>query len=165
MSWKESLPWNWKKGEGSLSGIDESNPFALLQKQMNSVFEDFMSAVGFEGGNKGFRPRVSVTDDEKKIYITAELPGLDQKDVEVTLTKDALTIRGEKKEEHEEKEGRNRYMFERSYGYFQRVIPLTAEVNEDKVDAVFKNGVLKITLDKTAEAQAQTKKITIRQNS
>jgi HSP20 family protein len=86
--------------------------------------------------------------------VSAELPGMDDEDIEVSLSRDVLTISGEKKQEKEEK-GRDYYRAERSYGSFRRSIPLPAEVNADKVDAVFSKGVLTITLPKTAKAEGR----------
>lgn len=161
MAIKDIISWHWNKGR--LSPSEGGHPFSLLQRQMNSLFEDFMSGFGFEPvGSRGFTPRVNVSEDDQKLYVEAELPGLSEKDVEVTLTKEALTIRGEKKQEQEKKEGTH-YFAERSYGYFQRVIPLSSEVDEDKVDATFKHGVLSITLNKTPAAQKSSKKIQIRE--
>ena len=162
MTIKDLIPWSWRK-RGLAPLGEEDNPFFALQQQMNRMFEDFMGGFGFEPLLKGgFAPKVNVSEDRENIYISAELPGLTEKDVEVTLTGDSLTIRGEKKEEIEEKEGRNRYRAERSFGYFQRVVPLSSEINEDRIDAVFRNGVLTITLSRTAEAQKEGKKIPIR---
>ena len=162
MAIKDLAPWGWSKRKLSPL-MEEGNPFTALQRQMNTLLEDFMSGTGFEPVfSRSFAPRVNVSEDNEKIYISAEIPGLNQNDVELTLTREALTLRGEKKEEFEEREGRHRYHIERTFGSFQRVIPLNAEVDEDKVDAVFKDGVLSVTLTKTAEAQRKSKKIPIR---
>lgn len=165
MNFKDYLPWNSGKKRGTAAGYDEANPFGLLQRQMNSLFDDFFSGFSSDSSGKNFTPRVDVSEDNENIYVAAELPGLTDKDVEVTLTNDTLTIRGEKKEEREEREGKSHYFVERSYGFFQRSVPLSCEVVEDKVDAVFKNGLLRITLQKSPSARAQSKKITIRQQA
>jgi HSP20 family protein len=86
---------------------------------------------------------------------------MDEKDICVSIQKDALTIKGEKKAEREEK-GRDYYRMERSYGSFSRTIPLPAEVDMDKVEAQFKKGVLKVTLRKSADAVKETKKISVK---
>ena len=91
----------------------------------------------------------------------AELPGLEEKDVEVLLDNETLTIKGEKKEEKEDK-GKGYYHVECSYGSFHRVIPLPAGIDQKKVQAQFKNGVLNITLPKAEEAKAKGKKIPIK---
>ena len=161
MAIKDLIPRSW--GRRMTPIFDDPNPIAALQRQMNGLMEEFVSGFGFEPGTiSAFNPRINVSEDKEKIYVSAELPGLSDKDVEVTLTKDSLSIRGEKREEFEEHEGRSRYRAERTYGCFQRTIPLHVEVEEDNIDAVFKDGVLNITLAKTRAAQEQAKKIPIR---
>jgi HSP20 family protein len=108
-----------------------------------------------------FNPHVDVTENDQEIKVVAELPGLTEKDVEVSLANDMLTISGEKKAEKEDK-GENYYRLERSYGSFQRTIPLPTEVEADKVDATFKNGVLQITLPKLYPGEGVKKKISIK---
>lgn len=141
---------------------EEERPIEAFQREMNRLFDEFMSGSwpalyrGLEERWPAFAPRVDVTETENELHISAELPGIDAKDVDVSISKDMLTIRGEKREEQEEK-GRNYYRTERSYGSFQRMISLPAEVDSDKVEATFKNGVLSITLPKTVEARHQTK--------
>jgi len=106
-------------------------------------------------------PAVDVFENEKGFKLTAELPGLCEKDVEVTLTGDLVMLKGEKQQEREEK-GKNRYLSERSYGSFQRSFYLPDGVARDKVTAEFKDGVLTVMLPKTVEAQAQTKKVEVK---
>ena len=110
---------------------------------------------------KAYSPKVDVTDSEREVRVTAELPGMEEKDVEVSFSGDVLTIQGEKRAEHEEK-GQQVYRLERSYGAFCRTIPLPAPVEEGKVSASFKNGVLTVTLPKTAEAQQKAARIPVR---
>lgn len=106
-------------------------------------------------------PAVDVNEDDKVYKITAELPGLDEKNIEVSVTGDLLTFKGEKRQEKEEKD-KNHYLSERSYGSFQRSFRLPDGVDQDKVAATFAKGVLTVTLPKTAEAQKQQKKIEIK---
>lgn len=145
---------------------DDNHPFFSLQRQMNSLFDDFFS--GFDvgprltaGGFGSFMPSVDVKESDKEFTIRAELPGVEEKDIEVTVTNDAVTIKGEKKEEKEDK-GKNYYYMERSYGSFNRVIPLSVEPEAGKAEASFKNGVLNITLPKSASAKARETKIPIK---
>ena len=143
---------------------EEENPFALLRREMDSVFDNFFRGFDlepFDARSGAFTPRVDVTENEKEIKISAELPGMDEKDIDVSLQNDMLTIKGEKREEKEDK-GKDFYRMERSYGSFSRTIPLPAEVEIDNVDAKFKKGVLSITLPKTAKAVAETKKIAVK---
>jgi HSP20 family protein len=106
-------------------------------------------------------PAVDVTESDKAYEITAELPGLDEKNIEVNVANGGLTIRGEKKEEKEEKQ-KDYYVSERRYGSFERYFSLPEGVDADKIQASFKNGVLKVTLPKTAEAQKPAKKIEVK---
>jgi HSP20 family protein len=108
----------------------------------------------------GTFPIVDIKDHEKEIEIQAELPGVSEKDVDLSLSDNSLIIKGEKKHETEEEE-KGYYRMERSYGSFERTIPLPVEVDRDKVEATFKNGILNICLPKTKEAIAHTKKIPI----
>lgn len=145
------------------------DPFHAMQTEMNRLFEDFwpdFEMPALAGGNGGLAagvaPRVDVSETEKEIQVTAELPGLEEKDVEVTYADGMLTIAGERKTEKEEKdEEKKYYVKERSYGSFRRVFALGEDVEEDKIKAEFKNGVLTVVLPKAKEAVAKTKRIPI----
>lgn len=106
-------------------------------------------------------PAVDVSEDDKAYKIAAELPGMDEKDIEVTTKGDMLVIKGEKREEKEEK-GKNTYVSERSYGSFQRAFSLPDGVDRNKIVADFSKGVLTVTLPKSPEAQKQQKKIEVK---
>ena len=132
-----------------------------LQWRTKNLFEDFFgrSSSDLWGDDAGeFLPRVDVSETGKEVRITAELPGLDQKDVEVTVTNNMLRIKGEKKVEKEEEEG-DYYHSERSYGYFDRTIALPQGIDADNATAKFKKGVLKVTIPKKPEAQSWRRKI------
>ncbi|HET6514498.1 MAG TPA: Hsp20/alpha crystallin family protein [Thermodesulfovibrionales bacterium] len=142
---------------------EEESPFALLRREMDTLFDNFFRGFDmepFEGRFGAFSPRVDVTEKDKEIKVSAELPGMDEKDINVSIHDNMLTIEGEKKEEKEDK-GKDYYRIERSYGSFSRTIPLPLEVETDKVEATFKKGVLVVTLPKTAKAVAETKKIAV----
>jgi HSP20 family protein len=130
---------------------------ARLERRMRRLFEEPFR-TDFLTEEMGWMPAVEVADTEKSVEVTAELAGMTPDDVEIHLENNVLTIRGEKKEENEEKE-KERYLYERFYGSFQRAFTLPATVEESKVKAEFKNGVLKIHLPKTAESKG--KKISI----
>jgi HSP20 family protein len=120
---------------------------------------DFEPAEFFKGmepwpGWTAEFPKVEMTEDDKGVLVKAELPGMDPKDIEVNVTGETLTIRGERKEEKEEK-GKNRYYSEHRYGRFDRTIPLPAEVDADKVDATYKAGVLEIKLVKSGNGKSR----------
>lgn len=143
---------------------DDGNPFALLRREMDSLFDSFFRGADlepFESVFGGFSPKIDIADTDKEIVISAELPGMEEKDVDVSLQNDTLTIKGEKKEEKEDK-GKDHYRRERSYGSFSRTVALPAEVDTDKIAATFTKGVLTITLPKTPQAVAQKKKIEIK---
>jgi HSP20 family protein len=149
------------------TGRDADHPFYSLQHQMNSLFDDFFS--GFDiaprslaaGGFGTFIPSIDVKESEKDFTIRAELPGVGEKDVEIMVTNDSVTIKGEKKEEKEDK-GKNYYYMERFYGSFNRVIPLDVETDANKAEAIFKNGILNITIPKSASAKAKGTKVPIK---
>lgn len=150
----------WKRGKRVPIRRGEERSLPALQQDMNRWFNDFFGGFGltpfrtfFDESWDSFSPKVNVVEGDKEIKISAELPGMDEKDINVSLSHGVLTINGEKKEE-EEHRGKNYYRMERSYGSFRRSIPLPSEVDDDKVEAVFKKGVLTINLPKTAKAQA-----------
>lgn len=143
---------------------EEDNPFSLLRREMDTLFDNFFRGFGGEPLTKRlgtFNPNIDVMEGDKEVVVSAELPGMNEKDVEVSITKDALTIKGEKNAERDEK-GRDYYRMERSYGSFSRTIPLPAEIDMDRVEAQYKKGVLKVTLPKTARAMKETKKISVK---
>lgn len=152
------------------------DPWRAFRSEMDHLFDRFASGFGFPSVRRLFdveplwredalmgmtAPAVDVSEDDKSFKITAELPGMSEKDIDVTVTGDLVVLRGEKRREHEEK-GKNRYLSERSYGSFQRSFYLPDRVARDKIAAEFKDGVLTVTLPKTVEAQAQQKKIEIK---
>jgi HSP20 family protein len=106
-------------------------------------------------------PAIDMSEDEKAYKISAELPGIDAKDIDVSLTGDMLVLKGEKRQEKEEKD-QSYHFSERSYGSFQRAFELPASVDRNKVAADFSKGVLTITLPKAAEAQRPAKKIDVK---
>ena len=132
------------------------NPFISLQREIDRLFDDFTR--GFPalstGGTAELLPNLDVTETDKQIEITAELPGLEEKDVQVNLADNVLTIRGEKKAEKEEKDKTYR-LVERSYGSFVRSLELPEGVNADAIKASIDKGVLKVTVPKPAPVQVK----------
>ena len=167
MQISDLIPWGRDKDKNLAHERENgSNPLVSLQREINHVFDDFWHKVesGWNGQNDAvgmFGPSTDVTETDKGVDVSIELPGMTEKDIDISLTSDAMTIRGEKKIEHEE-ERKGVYMSERSYGSFYRTVPLPAGVDADKADATFKNGVLTVTLPKTAEAQAKVKRIPVK---
>jgi HSP20 family protein len=164
MALKELIPW--KKSNGELAvRRDAANPFDQFRREMDQLFAGFLSdwpaPINLMDRRIGsFVPDVDVAETEKEVRVTAELPGLDQKEVEVTLTQGALTIKGEKREEHEEDKG-DLHRSECRYGMFERMVQLPSDVDADKAKASFKKGILKVTLPKTAEAQSNRRRIPV----
>jgi HSP20 family protein len=146
----------------------EEDGLLTFQREMNRLFDDFFRGFGLAswdrdeagGLSAAFSPRVDVSETDKEIKVSAELPGMDEKDVAVELDDAAVTIRGEKKAEHEEK-NKNWARREVSFGAFHRVIPLPAAVDGAQAKAKFKKGILTIVLPKREEARARRKAITI----
>jgi HSP20 family protein len=145
-------------------GDDERNPFFSLHREMNRLIDDaFRNFEGRTSFGKSLMasgwPDVEVSETDKEIKVTAEVPGMERNDIEVMLDGAMLRLRGEKRSETEDKDKK---FSERFYGRFERHIPLSAEVEEDKINASFKNGVLTVTLPKSAKAQSNVKRIAIK---
>ena len=167
MSVRDLIPWGREESRvPSLLRDSERDPFLSLHREVNRLFDDVFR--GFDGGLPsvgrassfgGNWPSVEISDNDKEIRVTAEVPGMEEKDIEILLDDGVLTLRGEKRSETEDKD---RQFSERYYGRFERRIPLGYEIEEDKIDARFRNGVLSVTLPKTAKAQSQAKRIAIK---
>ncbi|HET7382099.1 MAG TPA: Hsp20/alpha crystallin family protein [Pseudolabrys sp.] len=139
-------------------GRDRSvaSPFMSLQREIDRLFEDFSRGFPAIAGNGAIAlmPSMDVTETDKEIEITAELPGLEEKDVQINIADNILTIRGEKKAEKEQKD-KNYRLVERSYGSFERTLELPEGVNADAIKANISKGLLKVTVPKPAPAQAK----------
>ena len=166
MTMRDLIPWG-RSSASAPSRYEDVNPFVSLRREVDRLFEDafrgFEGLPGFAGltGRGVTWPSLEVSESEKEIRISAELPGLEEKDVEVLLGDGVLTLRGEKKSESEDKE---RQFSERYYGRFERRIALPSEVEADQVRASFRNGVLTVTLPKSAKAQEHVKRIPVNGN-
>jgi len=158
-----ALPELFRPTRRALRRRETEGGFMRPFDEMRRMMEDFWMAPFEEFGRwgDGFTPKVDVKEEDKDIIVSAELPGMDQKDIDVTVTNDSIRISGEKKQE-EEQEEKGYYRHETSYGSFERVIDLPAEVDENKAEAEFSKGVLTIKLPKSEEAQAKHKKIKIK---
>lgn len=154
------------------------HPFEALRREMNRLMDDFdvdfwsgpFRRAAFDmapfwrrelGFGFGSAPAVDIAETDKAFEITADLPGLDEQHVEVTIGNGTLTVKGTKQEEKEEKK-KDYYLQERSYGTFQRSFRIPETVDTDKIEAAFNKGVLSVKLPKKAEAQQPEKKITIK---
>jgi HSP20 family protein len=156
------IPFEWG-GSSLLPKRRGYDPFARLHQEVEKVFEDFgrMMPMRWPGDGEMADFKIDMSETDKEIRVTAELPGVEEKDVEVTLSGDLLTIKGEKKLEEERKK-ENYHVVERSYGAFERTFRLPYEVEEKDIAAEFDKGVLRIVLPKPAEARAETKKIEVK---
>jgi HSP20 family protein len=145
--------------------VSEEPPIQSIERQMNRALEQFFNNFGFAPWSlsrlNAFRPRVNVAETEKEITVTAELPGLEEKDIDLTLTRNSLIIKGLKSEDRRETQTDYQYM-ERSYGEFQRVIPLPGDVDVERAEAKFTKGVLSITLPKIETEGERRRKIPIK---
>ena len=156
---RSELPWR----RGRLFGGEEMLPIPRsFQRAIDTMLQD-MWEPSVTSVSLAFSPQVDIDEDEKQVKVMAELPGLQESDVEIVYEPGQLILRGEKKEEQhrEYPRGRGRYD-ERRYGAFERRIPLRAEVEEGQIQANFDRGVLTVVLPKSAEARAQARKIPIK---
>lgn len=166
MSIHDLIPW-MSKGRDDAGALA---PFSALQAEMNRLFEDFFEGFGpmglaeERGSMQVLSPKVDVSETDAEIRVAAELPGMSDKDVDVTLSDRVLTIRGEKKSEHEDKR-RNFHRVERSFGSFERSLPLPAEVDAQRVEATFENGVLSVVLPKVAPGSGKQCRISVRRGA
>src|SRR5918912_1710364 len=151
---------------GALWSAGGSDPFLTLHREMNRLFDDVLRGSLMPSGGPGtsqagalLAPHMDVSETDRELRVQAELPGVSEQDIEVSLHEDVLTIRAEKKQERkEEREGV--HFSERSFGTFQRSLRLPFPVNPDQVQARFANGVLSVTLPKT-QVQQQSRRIQI----
>ena len=140
----------------------EFGVFGPLQREVDRLFDDFVRSTLAMAGNGSLMPSMDITETEKEFVITAELPGLERKDVEISLEDNVLTIRGEKKSETKpDDKNKNVHVSERSYGVFYRVLELPTKVDPSSVQATMSKGVLKITIPKPA--RPESKKIEVQE--
>jgi HSP20 family protein len=144
-----------KRNEEPLFGIE------AFRRDMDKLFEDFFSFAPTSLTDSRWNPTVDVEEDGKAIHVKAEIPGIDEKDLSVTLENNLLTITGEKKEEREEK-NRRYLVSERRFGSFRRTIALPEGAKKDGIEASFKNGVLRIEIPKEESAKPNRIKIELK---
>jgi len=169
---KDLIPWKKKKNQKELNIYrDFDNPFLELHKSMNDLFDNFFeekdfffkSPFGLMKKDEWFKTlNVDVVEKDKEILVKADLPGLNEKNIQVNLDGNMLTIKGKKCEEKENKNGKY-YLSERRCGNFSRTIPIQQDlIDQDKIKATFKKGVLKLTLPKiSGKETTATKQIEI----
>lgn len=176
-------PWNWFKNEQEQEGKPqavqrtgapnfENNPLLQLHQEIDRVFDDALRGFPFFPGNPGrqlatlapstwLKPTMDIAANDKEYTVTVELPGIDESDFQLELEGNTLKIRGEKKQEKEEKE-KDFYRVERSYGSFQRVLSLPEDVDQGGIAANFSKGILTVTLPRKEAAKAEVKRIPVK---
>lgn len=158
------IPWRNKR-EDRAGLIPAESPLARFRDEMENMFDRFFSdpwgssLAETPTGRAGWGPRMDLAETENEVTVTAEVPGVDPKELQIDVNGNMLTVRGEKKQEKEEKR-KNYHYTECHYGSFQRSVQLPSSVDPEKVDAAFKDGVLTVTLAKRADAKP--KKIAVR---
>ncbi len=179
MSIKKLVPWNWFRKEdetGRVLGIvrdepagstrrESFTPFSALQKEINRVFNSFSGGLSgrdqfFNSPDLFLKPSLDISESNGEYSISIEVPGVDEKDISIELSGDTLIVSGEKNQESKTKD-KNYYRVERSYGSFRRVLTLPQDADENSIKAMFKNGVLNITINKKALPEDDVKKISI----
>jgi len=166
MAFRDLIPWSRQENRlpATVSAERDRNdhPLLSLHREVNRLFDDVFRGFGMPslgGFDRSLSwPNVELGETEKEIRVTAELPGRDEKDVDITVEEGVLTLRGEKKSEVEDKD---RGYSERSYGRFERRIGLPRGVEKDKASATFRNGVLTVTLPKSEAANENVRRIPI----
>ena len=158
MNMRDLIPWG---RERSVPSYQAADPFLTLHREMNRLFDDVFNR--FENGipavgRRTTWPSIEVVEADNEVRIAAELPGMEEKDVELAVRDDVLILRGEKKADTEEAW---RYFSERYYGVFERQIPLPFDVDGGRATATFQNGVLTVTLPKSPKAEDKVKRIAI----
>ena len=168
-------PWNWFKKEEEQTSrtrntlpINREAPLGRIHQEIDQLFDNFFrgswlspfrhSDQTWIGGM--MLPKVDIAEGKKQYTITVEVPGVEEKDIDLTISDGTLTIRGEKRHE-EENHDRQYHRVERSYGAFQRVLSLPDDSKEDAVEANFKNGILTLTVPKTTNSKPGGRKIPI----
>ena len=165
MKVKDLIPWSSNKREVS-QRREGTAPVRALQSDINQAFDDFWRALelpmpgSWDNGLAGV-PSVDVRDADKQIEVVAELPGMEEGDIDVSLAEGALIIRGDKKAERET-EDKGYVVRERTFGRIERVVPLPEDLDLDAAKAAFKNGVLTVTIPKTEGAKSGMKRIPVR---
>jgi len=158
MNLKSLAPWSSRDRGNAAVRFTNDNPIVAMHREMDRIFDDFFRGIDapLQARPQAGWPRIEVRENDKEFKVCAELPGLEERDVEITYDDGVLTLKGEKRIEQE-----TALYNERWAGTFERQIALTQDVDPDKVKATFKNGVLTVALAKKPEAQRQVRRIEI----
>jgi len=179
MDLKKLSPWNWFKNENeqntnALPTTRTENfgfPVTRLHREIDHMFDDFFRGSGFPSWFENrqplmaktaqfLKPKLDISETDEKYEVRVEVPGVDKENISIDINKETLTIRGDKRMEKEDK-GEKYHSIERSYGSFQRVLTLPSDADRDRIDAKFKDGVLRLSIIKDADKQKATKNIAI----
>ena len=156
MTMKDLMPWTKSRNSEKSRFAESSSPFLELHREVNRTFDDFLRDFQAPGRRATAWPPIEISETNDEITVVAELPGLEHRDVDMTLADGVLRLKGQRSLE------RNGTVYsERWEGAFERLIPVGQDVDPDKVKASFKSGVLTVRLSKKPEAQRQTKRITV----
>jgi HSP20 family protein len=184
MDLKKLAPWNWFKNEQKLEQqpqnmlfrrpdmpVSQDHPVLRLHREIDKLFESALRGVGFAPGSDRessaslqselLKPTLDLAATENEYTISVELPGVECGEVKLELVDDSLKIEGEKRQEKEQKE-KDFYRMERSYGSFQRVLSLPDDADQNQIEAVFKNGVMTITVPRKSIPESEVKQIEVR---
>lgn len=157
-----------RKRQPLAPGSFTADPLFRLQHEMNRLFDESFSSFGLPAEFAGTpftgeaRPKIDMRETDNQLVVEAEIPGVAEDDIDVQVSDNVLTIRGEKRFEKKEDKGEEYHYLERAYGSFARSIPLPYDVDPNSVEAVFKNGVLTLTMPKPPEEARRTRKIAIK---
>ena len=176
MNWKSIAPWNWfrKEQESAVNPrMAAADPFVALHQEMERAFDDVFRRFGAGVGRDGpgarpleeatallLRPSLDISEGRKAYTLRVEVPGIEAGDVTLEVEDDTLRIRGEKRQEREEGD-EDYHCVERSYGRFERVLSLPEDADPDGIDAKFKNGILKVRIQKRAPAEKRGRSVEI----
>lgn len=164
MTNRHITPWHHRRGS-ELDVRRDTDPILKMQREMNRMFESFFDnpfgAMRSMENWEGFAPNIDVYETDKEIKMDVELPGMDEKNIDISLHNGILTISGKREDEETQKE-KSYYRHERTFGSFRRSIQLPDEVDEDRIDASYSKGILKITLPKSEQSVTSRRKIEIK---
>jgi HSP20 family protein len=165
VDFKALVPWR-DRSQTPARREDLYDPFSTFRREVDRLFDDVFNGFGRQASRslgpwQDVTPTMDLTENESEIVVTAELPGIDDKDFEVTVAGDLLTVKGEKKAEQERRNGDACYV-ERRFGAFSRSVHLPFEVKDEKVDATYDKGVLTIRVPKPAAMQRAARRIEVR---
>jgi HSP20 family protein len=162
MKLRDLVPWREET-----KGLIRLDPVTRLQTEINRLFEGFFPGFASDISSElserrlAYSPRLDLKESEREIVVRCELPGISEKEIDISLGDDYLTIKGEKRYEEEKTEGEVTY-HETSYGRFERVVPLSCAINQEAIDCTLKNGVLRLVLPKKAGVEKGVRKVSVR---